>query len=147
MTGQALSIGLRMSGPFDAMEHDDVASLAAATVRKVMAKGEVIFNHGDAVQSVALVLNGWVKVSRSTLDGDEAVLDVVTVGRLVGLQDMFGGGAHTSTATVVEDAEVLLVPAVRLQEVLDRKPHLALAFLKDMAQTQTWLEQELEGKK
>lgn len=141
-----LSFALRLSPPLDAMEHDDLAALASATSRKTGAKGDILFNHGDNVTYVLLLLGGWVKLSRSTLDGAEAVLDVLTTGRLIGLQDLFGGLTHTSTATVAEDAEYLLITATRLTELLDRRPHLAMAFLRDMATTQTWLETELEGR-
>lgn len=138
--------GLRISPPLDAMEHDDLAALAATTTRRTTAKGDVLFNHGDTLHHVVLILNGWVKLSRSTLDGAEAVLDVMSTGHLVALHDMFGAGTHTSTATVVEAAEILLIPAPRLMAVLDRKPHLAMTFLRDMATTQNMLEQELEGR-
>ena len=81
--------------------------------------GTLLFLHGDPARSFFVVLEGWVKLYRSTPDGDEGVIAVLPAGDSFAEAAAFESGTFPVSAAVVEDARILTI-AVRpfLEKVL-----------------------------
>lgn len=146
MSLAALIAGLRMAPVLDELSDEDLAFLAEDTHRKVTSRGQVLVNHGDEVTHIYVIVDGWAKLTRTTLDGEEAVLDVAGPARMLGHKDLFAGSPASSSITMVRDGEVLVIPAATLTNLLERKPTLALTFLRHVSQRKNQLELELEGR-
>ena len=46
------------------------------------ARGETIFNAGDRADRLYLVVSGWVRLNRTTRDGEDAIVGLFTKGEL-----------------------------------------------------------------
>lgn len=108
----------------------DVAdAILARSVVRSFARGAAIFDHGDAAQSVFIVLDGWVKLFRVTVSGAEAVVGVFTKGRSFGEAAAFRNDVYPVAAEAVTDCEVVQVPAAHLLELMHSRPEVCIAIL------------------
>ncbi len=73
--------------------------------------GSLIFLHGDPAESFYAVLDGWVKLYRSTADGNESVIAVMTRGESFAEAAVFEEGTFPVSAATVENARLLVIPA------------------------------------
>jgi len=83
--------------------------------RRRVRAGQVVYREGDRFESMYAVRSGTVKTSLMLADGREQVSGFYMAGELMGL-DALAEGAHASTATALEDAEVCSIPYVHLSE-------------------------------
>jgi len=78
-------------------------------------KDQVIYDMGDERQTFFFLLNGFVKVGRTTEDGHEFIFDVRKAGDIVG-EFCASGHPRQDRAVALERTEVIAVP---LDVVLD----------------------------
>lgn len=107
-------------------------------------KGRVLFIQGDEAESFYLIVRGWVKLFRETLEGCEAVIDVRTKGHLFGDSCVFEDGFHGYSAQVVEDTTMIALPVYLLRQAIESDQQIALNMLAGMSQHRRQQRQEIE---
>jgi CRP-like cAMP-binding protein len=110
--------------------------------------GAMIFQKGDAGQSLMAVLRGRVKISNVSLEGREAVHNLIDPGRVFGEIALLDGKERTADATALEPTDLLVLQrrdfipfveghpprmALRLIEVLCAKLRRTTAVVEDSA--------------
>src|SRR4051794_1924932 len=90
--------------------------------------GERLLHEGDAGDSVALIVEGRVKVTHTDSEGHEAVLDFRGAGELVGELSALDQAPRSSSVTAIEPVEAVLVPAGTFRRLLEQ-PGFAVAVL------------------
>lgn len=99
------------------MTGSDIERLDAMLLRRRRVRaGQVVYREGDRFEFMYAVRSGTLKTSLMLADGREQVSGFYMAGELMGL-DALADGAHASTATAMEDAEVCSIPYVHLSEV------------------------------
>lgn len=99
------------------MTGSDIERLDAMLLRRRRVRaGQVVYREGDRFEFMYAVRSGTFKTSLMLADGREQVSGFYMAGELMGL-DALADGAHASTATAMEDAEVCSIPYVHLSEV------------------------------
>ncbi|MEO7242938.1 MAG: helix-turn-helix domain-containing protein [Variovorax sp.] len=95
-------------------ELDRVDSLV--TVRKRVARADMLFRSGDAFEAIYAVRVGFFKNTASTSDGRGQVTGFQMAGELLGF-DGIGTSRHTCDAVALEDSEVCVIPFTQLETV------------------------------
>ena len=113
----------------DGSSPDAEARLRALGVRRRFPAGVSMFFHGDAAHDALIVLSGAVKITLSSTDGREVILDVVGEGGLVGELSAVDGAPRSATATTLTDVEVLSIPCDRFIAHLHSCPELMYRLL------------------
>jgi CRP-like cAMP-binding protein len=90
---------------------------------------EALFQEGDPVRELNILLSGYAVTVQSQPDGNEAVLDVVEPIGLVGLPEVILGNAPTHSARTVTSARIIVIAAAELRTLLRRAPALEAALL------------------
>ena len=108
-------------------------------------KGNVLFLQDDPAEWFYFIVSGWVKVFRETIEGDEAVLDVLTCGHIFGEAAIMDGGMHTVGAAVVEKATLLRLPASLLKSAITKSHDVALGMLASISRQRRQQTQEIEN--
>ena len=85
-------------------------------------KGDALFTRGDAGGSMMLIVSGTVKVSNTTIDGREAVLNFLGAGDEVGEITVLDGLERTATAVALEPAETFVISRRDLMPALEGNP-------------------------
>lgn len=125
--------------PIDALE----VLLTGASVQEVTAQ-TLIFMQGDDADRFYAILNGWVKLSRTGLDGEETVINVFAAGETFAEAAMFDSGQFPVTAEAVSMARLLKIPAKTFLTGLSSNHNLSLNMLSSMSRHLRYLVQQVE---
>ncbi len=102
--------------PFDAVDADDLARVAAVTETEVVPRGKTIFSEGSGpVEYLWMVRTGSVEVRH-----DGRVLDRLGPGELFGQASMISGLPTGFEARAAEDTVCLRIPADAVRPLLAR---------------------------
>jgi CRP-like cAMP-binding protein len=125
--------------------NDDLFELfASEAVIKNYPKGKILFLHQDEAKYFYIIANGWVKLFRETLDGEEAVVDVLNNGHIFGETAIFDNFTYTYGAQAVEDSTILSLPISLLQEKIEENNKLSMQMLSSMSRFRKQQDIELE---
>ncbi len=102
--------------------------LAGASVRTYPAKA-TLFLQGDAAERCYVILGGWVKLYRESLEGQESVIGVLSRGEVFAEPALFSDGAYPVSAQVVEDARLLVILQKPFMRRLREDPQLSSNML------------------
>jgi CRP-like cAMP-binding protein len=105
---------------------------------------EVVCRQDDPATAFFIVVEGWVKLYRITVAGDEAVINVLAKGDSFAESAAFTGGPYLHTAEAVSDARVIRVPAQHIVQCIRSTPEFAQAMIAAMAQHMSHLVQQVE---
>ncbi len=99
-----------------------VAALSALGHSRQLVDGELLYARGDCSQDLIGVRSGLIRMIGSTADGYEGLLGLYRAGTWFGEVSFFDALPRPADAYAVGATEVLIVPAERLREALDRNP-------------------------
>nr|WP_171165693.1 helix-turn-helix domain-containing protein [Usitatibacter palustris] len=88
----------------------------AGYTRKRVKRGEALLRAGSEFDAIYAVRSGFFKSSVVLEDGRDQVTGFSMAGEILGL-DGIGGGQHGADAIALEDSEVCIIPAARLDDV------------------------------
>jgi CRP-like cAMP-binding protein len=105
---------------------------------------EVVCRQDDPATAFFIVVDGWIKLYRVTVAGDESVINVLARGDSFAESAAFTGQAYLHTAEAVSDARVIRVPAAHIVKCVQSTPEFAQAMIAAMAQHMNRLVQQVE---
>lgn len=104
-------------------------NLLKDSVRRSYSEGETIFVQGDAARAVFIVLSGFVKLSRMTPSGTEAVVTIMGRNRSFAEAMVLRGEPYPVTAEAISDCTLLQIDGVRLRQFLLGNQEFAIRML------------------
>jgi CRP-like cAMP-binding protein len=110
------------------------AALEAAGSVVDRASGERICHEGDASTCVWIVRSGFVKLTKLAESGREIVLELRGAGDILGEMGAIDGSPRSAAVVALGPVRLVAVDAVRLRELIDHHPSLAIALIEEMAQ-------------
>ncbi len=136
---------LLMDLPFfkgqDAVELD---KLLQVSVIYEYPKGHHLFAAGDKAQKFYIIMDGWLKLYRSTLEGEEAVLTIFTRGDVFGEAAVFEDATYPFSVEVAETAKLIEIPAVSLREIAKENQNIMGRIMASMSREMQKLQLENE---
>lgn len=111
-------------------EQDAVCLIAS---HKKIVKGSFIFSPGDVIDSLFVVHQGKVKISKFNEEGKEQVLRVLEPGDFFGETAIFNQELMTSTAEVVEDAVICLIEKEQFKNLIVDSPELSFKMMSELS--------------
>lgn len=96
-------------------------------------RGSVLFFHNEPADHFYVVLVGWVKVYRTTAEGQESVVHVFARGDSFAEAAVFAGGEYPVSAAAASASRLLSVPAAPFLEVIEHEPAVARNMLAAMS--------------
>ncbi|WP_324752295.1 Crp/Fnr family transcriptional regulator [Roseovarius sp. Pro17] len=92
-------------------------------------RGETVFLQGETAHVIHIVVDGWVKLYRVALNGNEAIVNVFTRSHSFGEAVAFKQEDYPVSAEAVTDCKLLLIPARSLVAMMKEEPELCIAVL------------------
>jgi len=121
-----------------------IQQLIAPATALSLREGEVVCRQDDPATAFFIVVDGWIKLYRITVAGDEAVINVLAKGDSFAESAAFTGQSYLHTAEAVSDARVIRVPAAHVVKCIQSRPEFAQAMIAAMAQHMSHLVQQVE---
>lgn len=134
-------LAVRQTRLFRGLSVPELAQILKFAQARRLARGETVFQDGDEVRSVSLLMCGRVKLSQVGPAGDEVILRMIGAGGVVGGLCEATGDTHSSLAEALLPSAVLLWDLSVFNLIAARHPVLQsnrLAVLgSDLRQLQT----------
>jgi CRP/FNR family cyclic AMP-dependent transcriptional regulator len=94
--------------------------------------GEVLFREGESGEEMFVIQSGVVRISKN-VRGEERPLATMGRGEFIGEMAILNEKPRTATATVVEDAKMLVIGAKTLEAMIANNSEIALRLIKKLA--------------
>lgn len=129
---------------FKGCEEGFLKNLTAGARINKHEKGKILFIHGEKAKRFYYIKNGWVKLFRETLDGAQAIIDILPHGHIFGETSIFEDDYYPYSAEIAEPAEIVSFPLHDLKTEIEKNNKLALGMLNSMARYRRQQDKELE---
>ena len=124
---------LRSTPLFAALDEDAAAALRASMTEVRVERGGNLFDEGEPGDRLYVILDGKVKLGRTSSDGRENLLAVLGPGEMFGELSLFDPGPRTATATAITDLTLIGLGHDDLQPWLIARPEVASKLLAALA--------------
>lgn len=115
---------------FDGIALGDLEALLAASRTIHARKNAQVFAQGAEAQSFFVLLDGYVRATKSTEDGNEITVRYVSPGEIFGVAAAIGLDRYPATATAVVDATILSWSSAQWPTLAGKYPALATNALR-----------------
>ena len=112
---------------------DERADLEGRGRRRRWPRGAAMFNEGGRSDFVAFVIDGRIKASYFTDEGDEVVLAVRGPGALLGEMSAIDDEPLSATVSALEPVDAVVVPVNSFKDFLQEHPRVALMMLRSLS--------------
>ena len=112
---------------------EDVSLLAARGRVKRFSAGATLFHEGDAGDSLYVVIDGRVRISRLSGSGAEATLAIVSKGDCVGEFALLDSRPRSATATAQTATRTFVVSRDDFRDWVRQRPEASLALLETLS--------------
>ena len=112
---------------------DPLAHLPCSSIVEYK-KSQMIYTQDQPSTSIYLVIDGKVKVSRLADDGHQVVVDIYQTDEFFGESAFLGLPHRAEQATALENAKLMTWTANEIEEIIMKRPKLAIALLQILVQ-------------
>ena len=114
---------------FAGLTEGELQALAGRAVERRFAAGEMLFWEGEPCSGIFLIVEGSVKIFKTSVGGREMMLALETAPATVAELPLFDGGPYPASVRAVEDVVALFVNKSDFQQVCRHYPDVALKVL------------------
>lgn len=119
-------MALPLFAGLDEASLNDILKYARVTSHN---KGALIFMQGEQASRFYIILEGWVKLFKGNVDGQESILQVLSTGDNVLETVIFNDAPLPVNAQAVDHVKLLSIPASMIREKLKHNHTLAVNML------------------
>jgi len=124
---------IRQAPLFAGLDDETLSSVIASGRVRPLHRGEVLYCQGDRAGNLYIVLDGWLKIHRTSAVGRSTVRSVVTRGDSFAEDVAFAQDTYPATAEAVSDARVLELPSRAILDGFAGSPAMATAVVRALS--------------
>jgi CRP/FNR family transcriptional regulator len=117
---------------YQGLNRKDLEVLAAVTRLREYRRGESIFREGDPSDKLLIVLEGLVKITKTTPSGREVILHVMAPGDPIGGAAVYDELPYPGSAVALDHVACAQTLTADLFKLLERHPSLVRGLLKSL---------------
>lgn len=129
---------------FSKYNKEDIKSLLEGHTCERYPKGYLLFINGEEAERYYIIRSGWVKLFRETLDGAQAIIDILPERHIFGETALFEDNIYPYSAEIAEESEILSLPLSKLRKFIETRGDFALSMLTSMARYRRQQDKEIE---
>ena len=114
---------------FASLSESELGALAQRAVERRFAPGEMLFWEGEACAGIFLIVEGSVKIFKTSPGGREMMLALEAAPSTVAELPLFDGGPYPASVRAVEPVVSLFINKGDFQQVCRQYPDVALKVL------------------
>ena len=119
---------------FEDLLPDQLDGIVAASVRRTLQRGDVLFSEGDDAQELYVVVDGRIAIANKSIDGRESMMALMERGDLFGEMPLFDSLQRSAEARALEPSEVVSIPYAPVHALYERQPTLLWRVVSLLAQ-------------
>src|SRR5258708_17930899 len=113
---------------FKGLPSDVLATLGQKARIRQLAEGDVLMRRGETGDSLFMIDEGWFKIVTEDAQGEELIINKSGPGESIGEMALLDKAPRSATVIALSAARVLELKKDAFQEVLDKRPDVALSF-------------------
>jgi CRP/FNR family transcriptional regulator len=123
---------------------DPLAHLPCSTIVEYR-KGQIIYSQDQPSNTLYLVIDGKVKVSRVADDGRQVVVDIYQSDEFFGESAFLNLPQRCEQATALENTKLMTWTTTEIEDIATKRPRLAVALLQILVQRTVDFTQRIES--
>ena len=135
---------LRKHPIFCDLDADAFEQLGRYAKPATLKRGATIFSKGDPGNSLIAVISGTVKISISSPDGRNAILNLIGPGEIFGEVAVLDGQARTADAIANSNCEIVVIDRREFLPFVKSQPALAMKFIELLCTRLRWTSDQVE---
>ncbi|MGA8900077.1 Crp/Fnr family transcriptional regulator [Bradyrhizobium sp.] len=143
MANGKLSV-LRKHPIFRDLDAEAFEQLGRYAKSATLKRGATIFSKGDPGNSLIAVISGTVKISISSPDGRNAILNLIGPGEIFGEVAVLDGQARTADAIANSNCEIFVIDRREFLPFVKSQPALAMKFIELLCTRLRWTSDQVE---
>jgi CRP-like cAMP-binding protein len=112
---------------------DELMRISNCKTSKIIKKGEVIFEEGEALNGVFCVRDGICKLTKLSANGKDQIVKLVVKGELLGQRSLISDESSNLKATALNDMELCFIPKSEIMDDLKKNSDFSFNVLQSMA--------------
>jgi CRP-like cAMP-binding protein len=104
-----------------------------------------VFMQDDPIDRVFFIHSGKVKINKTDFSGKEQIISVLEPGEMFPHAGLFRKGKYPAHAEIMEDADLIVVPIDKFEEILISYPELCIKLFKVLGEKIVDLQGRLEA--
>ncbi|MFH1196038.1 MAG: Crp/Fnr family transcriptional regulator [bacterium] len=117
---------------FSELPPETIEKISQIGNRKSYKKENVILMEEEAGGALFVIITGKVKVARSSHDGREVILSILSDSDFFGEMALLDGMTRSATVIALEDAELFIIQREDFLGMLRDHPEIAIALLQEL---------------
>lgn len=118
---------------FQGLDPATLQAVRQAAVQHRYASGQIILLEGEPATGLYIVQEGFLKVSKVSLDGREQILQFLGSGEAFNVVGIFIPTTNPATVTALEPSIVWVISRQNMLHLLDAHPNLSRLIIQDLA--------------
>lgn len=102
--------------------------------KKTYTKDSVILVEEEVGTALFVIIKGKVKVSRSSIDGREVILSILSDSDFFGEMSILDGMNRSATVVALDDTELFIIQRKEFLDLLNKHPEITIALLSELTQ-------------
>jgi CRP/FNR family transcriptional regulator len=115
---------------FSGITEQELHAIADIMIESTYGRGRILFMEGERGKAIHFVMDGKVKIYKTSEDGREHILYIAASGDIFAEVILFNEVNYPATAEVIEDARIAYIRNDDLEKVLMGHPSMAVAIIK-----------------
>ncbi|KPV54231.1 hypothetical protein SE17_05055 [Kouleothrix aurantiaca] len=131
---QATADLLRRIGLFQGLDADALAAVVQAAHIRALPAGSCYFFQGDPATQFYVLLEGRVRLTQVTAEGQQLILRFITRGEGMGIVAVLGAMVYSASAEALDACQALVWEGMAVAVLMEQYPRLALNGMRLLAQ-------------
>jgi CRP-like cAMP-binding protein len=129
---------------FSGLNEKDKGEMLSHLKEAVVKKGSFVYSAGDRAETMYILKEGSIKISRFSEDGKELTLDMLKPGDIFGELVLAGEEERETIAQAQEDSFICTIKRTDFENLIGKNPSLSLTITKLMGLRLRRIENRLE---
>lgn len=115
------------------MDENELKAISSIAMIRSLTKGELLFMEGDSATGFYILLDGQVRLYKSSPDGKEYTLHQIRPGQIFAEVAIFHGHKFPANCTALDESTVAFFPKMEFVRLLEKSPQIALKIIGSMS--------------
>jgi CRP-like cAMP-binding protein len=135
---------LRRHAVFGELTRDQIKRLSAYAATRLVPADTTLFSKGDPGDALYAVCTGTVKITVPSVDGREAMFNLLHSGEIFGEIALLDGQPRTADAVTMTDCELMVIERRDFMAFVHSEPKVALKLIELLCARLRWASEHFE---
>ncbi len=118
---------------FSDLPEETIEQISQVGIKKSFRKDTIVLMEEDESGALFIIVSGKVKVTRTSNDGREVILNILSESDIFGEMALLDGLTRSATVTAIEDSELFIIQRNQFLEFLKEHPEISIALMQELS--------------